>query len=59
LHKAWLSQKVDREPLKKPRDMAQARTVTALVREYLPYLPMDELLTGLHGDVRAMARLLD
>jgi hypothetical protein len=59
LHKAWLSQKVDREPLKKPRDMAQARTITALVREYLPYLPMDELLTALHGDVRAMARLLD
>ena len=45
--------------LKKPRDLAQARTVSALVREYLPYLAMDEMLTALHGDVRAMAHLLD
>jgi hypothetical protein len=58
LHKAWLSQKADREPLKKPRDLAQAQAVAAVVREHLPQYPFDEVLTSLHGDVRAMAHLL-
>ncbi len=59
LHKAWLSQLLDREPLKKPRDLAQAKTVAEAVREYLPYLPFDEALSSLHGDVRAMARFIE
>lgn len=54
LHKAWLSSQLDREPLKRPRDMSQARAVAATVREYLPHLSFDEVLTALHGDVRAM-----
>lgn len=58
LHKAWLSRQADREALKKPRDLAQARAVAAAVREYLPQLPFNEALTSLHGDVRAMQDML-
>lgn len=58
LHKAWLSGRADREPVKKPRDLAQARAVAAAVREHLPQLPFEEVLTALHGDVRAMKDLL-
>jgi len=59
LHKAWLSQQSDREPIKKPRDLAQARAVAATVIDYLPHLPFEEALTALHGDVRAMSKLLN
>lgn len=55
LHKAWLCGQPGREPLKRQRDLAQARAVAAMVREHLPHLPFDEALTALHGDVRAMA----
>lgn len=54
LHKAWLSQLQDREPLKKPRDLAQARAVAEMVKVYMPHLPFEEALSSLHGDVRAM-----
>ena len=59
LHKAWLSQQPTREPVKKPRDLAQAREVAQLVREHMPHLSFGEALTSLHGDVRAMTELLD
>lgn len=55
LHKAWLCGQPGREPLKRQRDLAQARAVAAMVREHMPHLPFDEALTALHGDVRAMA----
>lgn len=58
LHKAWLSQQPAREPLKKPRDLNQARAVAKLVLEYMPHLRFDETLTSLHGNVRAMDELL-
>lgn len=58
LHKAWLSGQISREPLKKQRDLAQAREVAQLVREYLPHLSIDEVLTSLHGDVRSMFDIL-
>ena len=58
LHKAWLSQQPERDPLKKPRDLAQARAVAQLVRELMPHLRFDEALTSMHGDVRAMRELL-
>ena len=58
LHKAWLSQQPERDPLKKPRDLAQARAVAQLVRELMPHLRFDEALTSLHGAVRAMRELL-
>lgn len=39
VHKHWVSSQPGRDPLKKVRDRAQARTVAALVRQYLPHLP--------------------
>ena len=36
LHKAWLSAREDREPIKRKRDMAQARLVARMVMEHLP-----------------------
>lgn len=37
-HKLWLSQKVDRDPLKRARDAAQARAVGRIVRTQLTHL---------------------
>jgi hypothetical protein len=58
LHKAWLSTQVSREPLKKPRDLDQAKAVARLVQDHLPHLTFDDALTSLHGDVRKMLPLL-
>lgn len=59
LHKAWLSRLPTREPLKKPRDLDQARAVASLVRDLMPHLPFDDAtLTSLHSDVRQMLPLL-
>ena len=40
-HKAWLATRPDRDPLKKPRDEAQARAVLHCVQERLPHLDID------------------
>lgn len=58
LHKAWLSSRPDRDPVKKPRDLAQARAVAAFVREHMPHLPFSEAISSLHGDVRGVVNLL-
>lgn len=42
IHKAWLSHQINREPVKKQRDLSQALMVIHLLREYLPNLPLDE-----------------
>jgi len=42
----------DREPLKKPRDLEQARAVAKLVVDEMPHLPFENTLTSLQGDVR-------
>jgi hypothetical protein len=41
IHKAWLSHQVDREPVKKQRDLNQALMVVAILQEYLPHLPIN------------------
>lgn len=41
IHKAWLSQQSDREPVKKQRDLNQALMVLNLLQEYLPNLPIE------------------
>jgi hypothetical protein len=41
LHKAWLSTRKDREPVKKARDKAQAALVAEMVLSYLPALDFD------------------
>jgi hypothetical protein len=58
LHKAWLSGLPEREPLKKPRDLDQARSVAKLVVDEMPHLPFENTLTSLHGDVRKMLPML-
>ncbi len=58
LHKAWLTGRPDRDAIKKPRDLAQARAVAALVREFMPHLPFSEAISSLHGDVRGVIDLL-
>lgn len=58
LHKAWLASQPDREPVKKPRDLAQAKAVASMVAAYMPHLPFDQALTSLHGDVRGMRSAL-
>lgn len=42
-YKTWLSQKEDRDPMKKPRDLAQARAVYKLTQERLPQLSFDKI----------------
>ncbi len=39
VHKLWLSRRLDRDPVKKTRDAAQARAVATLVARFLPHLP--------------------
>ncbi|MBP7203265.1 MAG: nucleotidyltransferase domain-containing protein, partial [Propionivibrio sp.] len=58
LHKAWLASRPDRDAIKKPRDLAQARAVAALVREHMPHLPFSEAISSLHGDVRGLVDVL-
>lgn len=41
IHKAWLSQRFDRDPVKKPRDLGQAILVVEMLKEYLPQYPLD------------------
>lgn len=41
LHKAWLSQQVDREPVKKQRDLNQAKMLYQCLHEFLPNFPLD------------------
>ena len=41
VHKAWLSQQPDRDPVKKPRDLGQSKLVLDILREYLPQYPLD------------------
>jgi len=42
LHKAWLSQNPDRNPSKRIRDNAQAKTVVSLIGRYLPQYPFEQ-----------------
>jgi hypothetical protein len=43
-HKMWLSQRIDRDPVKKRRDAEQGLLIERLVREYLPMWKYDEKL---------------
>lgn len=42
-YKVWLSQKEDRDPMKKPRDLAQARAVYSLIQDRFPQLSFDKI----------------
>ncbi|MDP3037477.1 MAG: nucleotidyltransferase domain-containing protein, partial [Rhodocyclaceae bacterium] len=60
LHKAWLSQQPERNRIKQPRDLDQARAVAEALRERMPQYPLDmNKLRALHGDVRRAVDLLE
>ncbi len=42
LHKAWLAQKPERDPLKKPKDRSQAQRVWAWLQHDMPRFTLDE-----------------
>ncbi len=42
LHKAWLSRRDDRDPVKRRRDRLQARAVAAMLVSHLPHLRFDD-----------------
>jgi hypothetical protein len=53
LHKLWVSERMDRDPMKARRDAAQARAVAGLVLRYLPQLRFDdEALSALPATLR-------
>ena len=55
-HKLWLSKRSDREPIKRRRDLEQARAVARLAADYLQHLPFRaEELQMLPRDVVAAA----
>jgi hypothetical protein len=58
LHKAWLSGLATREPIKKTRDLDQAKAVAKLVQDEMPHLPFESTLTSLHGYLRKMLPVL-
>jgi hypothetical protein len=41
IHKFWLANRSDREPIKRRRDREQAEAVAALVATYMPHLPFE------------------
>jgi hypothetical protein len=58
LHKLWVAGRQDRDPLKRPRDRAQACAAADLARRWLGLGLDDEALSGLPKEVRALADVL-
>lgn len=58
LHKLWVAGREDRDPLKRPRDRAQARAAADLARRWLGLELDDEALLGLPKAVRGLADAL-
>ena len=55
LHKLWVASRPDRDPLKRPRDRAQAHASSALARSHLGLELDDDALLGLPMAVRSLA----
>lgn len=55
IFKSWLSRQHERDPLKRGRDMQQARAVVALIAERLPHLGRWGALKSFPADVMARA----
>ena len=59
LHKSWLSERTERDPVKKRRDAAQADLVATLMATRLPHLRFDDgALAALPAALRARAATL-
>jgi hypothetical protein len=53
LHKAWVSERADRNPLKCAKDMRQAVAVSTLVKCHLPQYPFDDsFLNEMNGELQ-------
>ena len=59
LHKVWLSERPDREPLKRGRDQAQAQEVSQIARRYLGMKFHDPALSALPAFMRQLANRLE
>ena len=59
LHKAWVSQRADRDPLRRARDHAQAREVAGIAKHYLSMELSDPALSALPAFMRRFADRLD
>ena len=59
LHKAWVAQRSDREPLRRTRDLAHAREVANIARRYLGTELSDPALSALPVFLRRLADSLD
>ncbi len=58
-HKIWLSQRTDRDPMKKRRDFLQASEVIKMLNKYLPHLEFsDASLNALPLELRTTAQNL-
>jgi Nucleotidyltransferase len=60
MFKLWLGQSLERNPLKKSRDLAQAKALVALVQDKLPHLAKDwHQIRSFPADIakQAMAKL--
>ena len=56
-HKMWLSERVDREPVKKRREAVQGLLIERLVRDYLPQWHYDDqVLQGVPKQLRAFVQ---
>jgi hypothetical protein len=53
LYKVYLGQKDDRDPIKAPRDIAQAQAVYDLVQKRMPHLRSDDVTISTDGVVRS------
>jgi hypothetical protein len=59
LHKAWLSKREDRDPVKRRRDLAQAKIVIKMLISCLPHMRFDDpVLNALPVDVRIAGAVL-
>lgn len=54
-HKLWVSRQPDHDPLKRPRDLAQAKVASALASSHLGLQLDDEALSGLPRELRGLA----
>jgi hypothetical protein len=60
LHKLWVSERTDRDAIKKRRDRDQAHLTARLIAEHLPHLRFDDrMLAALPADIRDLAKQLE
>ena len=59
LHKAWVAERADRDPVRRVRDRAQSREVARIAKHYLGMEMSDPALSALPSFMRGFAESLD